>query len=464
MRYPLFGIGLQGKSSNVTSQSRNNLYLDVQPQEDKSQISLHSRPGLALFVSFGDEPVRGAIVVGSLIYVVHRGVFWEVTAAGATTSRGTLSTTSGRVGMAANQGGQVMVTDGTAGYIYTISTTTLAAITDAQYIDAATTVAYHDGYFIVERPDTAEFYISSPDDGTAWDALDFASAEKSPDNLVRVLDNTTEILLCGVDSIEWFNNTGAASFPYERISGGVAEIGLHAKWSPARLGESSIVMLASNRELGGVKVIKIEGYQYTVISNPELETIFNGYTTSDATGFTYQFQGHSFYQLNFPTDEKTWLYDSATNLWSQVSYGSNNARHRGEIGFSFSNEYYVCDYENGKIYRHAEVYSDNGVPFASEVVGRHIFDEKPIQLSRLWLDIESGVGNEAGDDPLVSLMISRDGGHTWGNEKTASIGRMGEYGTRAIFRRLGRSYDWTFKVRITDPVKRTIIGAWVNPL
>lgn len=464
MRYPIFGIGLQGKSSNVTSQSRNNLYLDIQPQEDKAQISLHSRPGLALFVAFGDTPIRGALVVGSLIYVVHRGKFWEVNSSGTKTSRGTLSTTSGRVGMAANQGGQVMITDGTAGYIYVIATTTLTAIADPQYIDAATTVDYHDGYYIVERPNTAEFYISAADDGTSWDGADFATAEKTPDNLVRVISNSTEILLLGTDSIEWWNNTGAADFPYERISGGVAEIGLHAKWSPARLGESSIVMLASNRDMSGVKVVRIEGYQYTVISNPELETIFKGYTTSDATGFAYQFQGHSFYQLNFPTDEKTWVYDSNTNLWSQASYGSNGARHRGEFGFSFLNNYYVCDYDEGNIYRHDEVYSDNGVPFASEVIGRHIFDEKPIQISRLWVDLESGVGTEAGDEPTIALSISKDGGHTWGNEKTASIGRQGEYGKRAIFRRLGRGYDWTFKLRITDPVKRTLIGAWVNPL
>lgn len=464
MRYPIFGIGLQGKSSNVTSQSRNNLYIDIQPQEDKAQISLHSRPGLSLFASFGDEPVRGAIVVGSLMYVVHRGVFWEVNAAGTKTSRGSLSTTSGRVGMAANQGGQVMITDGTAGYIYTIATTTLAAIADGQYIDTATTVAYHDGYFIVERPNTAEFYISAADDGTNWDALDFATAEKTPDNLVRVVDNTTEILLLGTDSVEWWNNTGAADFPYERISGGVAEIGLQAKWSVARMGESSLVMLAKSREIGGVKVVKIEGYQYTVISNPELETLINGYTTSDATGFTYQWQGHAFYQLNFPTEGVSWLYDAATNVWSRVSYGSNGERHRGEIGVAFNNAYYVCDYENGNIYQHSEVYADNGVPFAAEVVGRHVFDEKPIQLSRLWVDLETGVGNEAGDDPQITLEISRDGGHTWGHEKQCSIGRIGEYGKRAIFRRLGRGYDWVFRLRITDPVKRTLIGAWVNPL
>jgi len=465
MRYPLFSVGLQGKSPNVTAQQRMNMYLDMQPQEDKTQVSLHERPGLSLFADFGDTPIRGMLPVGSLLYVVHRGTLWSVNNAGVKVSRGTLSTTTGRVDMASNQGGQIMLADGTAGYIYTIATTTLAVITDADYIDAATTVTYHDGYFIVEKPNSSQFFISAPDDGTSWDATDFASAEKSPDNLVRVVDNTTEILLLGETSIEWWNNTGAADFPYERISGGVAEVGLAAKWSVARLTESALCMLAVNREQGGVKVIKIEGYQYVTISNPELETLINRYTTiADATGVGFHFQGHPFYQLNFPTAGESWLYDGLTNLWSRVSFGALGARHRGEISANFLDKSYVSDFENGRLYRQGETHDDNGTPFACEIVGRHIFDEKPIRISRLWLDIEAGVGPEQGAEPMALLTLSKDGGHTWGNERMASIGRIGEYGKRAIFRRLGRGYDWLFKIRIVAAVKRTIVGAYVNPV
>lgn len=465
MRFPILGIGIQGKSPNITSQVRDNLYMDIQPQEDKTQISLHSRPGLALFADFGDTPIRGMLPHGTVAYVVHRGTLWEVSNAGAKTSRGTLSTATGRVGMAANQGGQIMITDGTAGYIYTIATTTLAAITDVDYIDAATTVAYHDGYFIVEKPATAQFFISAADNGTSWAALDFATAEKSPDNLVRVVDNTTDILLLGEGSVEWWNNTGAADFPYERLSGGVAEVGLAAKWSVARLTESSLCMLAVNAEQGNVKVIKIEGYQYVTISTPELEGIINQYTTSNATAISYMFQGHPFYQINFPTDNVSWAYDGLTNLWSKVSAGAVGARHRGEIGMNFLGKSYVSDFEDGKLYRQeADLYSDNGTPFAAEIVSRHIFDEKPVRLARLWVDMETGVGTSGQDTPTVSLEISRDGGHTWGNQKTASIGAIGEYLTRAVFRRLGRAYQWTFRLRVTDPVKRVFIGAWVSPL
>jgi len=51
------------------------------------------------------------------------------------------------------------------------------------------------------------------------------------------------------------------------------------------------------------------------------------------------------------------------------------------------------------------------------------------------------------------LQISKDNGHTWGNELWTTIGAMGKYFTRVVWRRLGSARDWTFKIRVTDPVK-----------
>lgn len=445
-----------------------NLYLDIQPQEDKTQISLHPTPGLTLFVAFGNNPIRGIHTVGNLMYVVHQGTFWEVNNAGAKTSRGTLTTTSGRVDMADNHAGVIAIQDGTNGYFYTIGSTTFATITDGDHIDAAETVTYHDGYFHYPSPNTGQFFLSSTDAtdvADMMDATDFATAEKGPDDLVRVFDNNTEILLCGEETIEFWNNTGAADFPYSRVTGGVIELGLANKWAISRFAESSTMLLAVNNEQGEVKVIRVDGFQYVTVSNPEIETIFNKYTTNNATALSYTIEGHPFWQINFPTDGKSWLYDGITNLWSELSYGALGARHRAEMGTNFLNKMYVADYENGNVYQlRPEVYSDNGVPIVREVIGRHVFDEKQVQISRLWVDMESGVGLESGqgEDPQIMLQISRDGGHSWGAEKWASIGKIGEYTKRIIFRRLGRAYDWLFKLRTSDPVKTIFVGAWVD--
>tara|TARA_R110002110_G_scaffold79230_2_gene207293 strand:+ start:462 stop:1580 length:1119 start_codon:yes stop_codon:yes gene_type:complete len=372
--------------------------------------------------------------------------------------------------MVKNNAGVIAIQDGTNGYFYTISSTTFATVTDADHIDTAVTVAYHDSFFFYPSPDSGKFFISTADATSVsnmMSALDFATAEKSPDNLLRVFDNSTEVLMLGEESIELWTNTGAADFPYERVVGGVMELGLEALYSVARFAESSVCMLAANREQGQVKVIKIEGFRYVTISTPELESIINGYTTSNATALSYVHEGHPFYQINFPTDNKSWLYDGLTSIWSEVSYGSAGARHRGEISINFLGKSYVSDYENGKIYQQiAGLMTDNDVPFAREVQSRHIFDEKYVQLARLWVDMENGTGTATGQgsDPQLMLTISKDGGHSFGSERTASMGKIGEYKERCVYRRLGRSYTWTFRLRVTDPAKTVFVGAWVNAI
>lgn len=64
-----------------------------------------------------------------------------------------------------------------------------------------------------------------------------------------------------------------------------------------------------------------------------------------------------------------------------------------------------------------------------------------------------------GVDPQVMLQISRDNGRTFGAEKWTSIGKVGQYGKRAIWRRLGSARDFVFQLTVTDPVKFTIVHA-----
>jgi len=68
----------------------------------------------------------------------------------------------------------------------------------------------------------------------------------------------------------------------------------------------------------------------------------------------------------------------------------------------------------------------------------------------------------AGYDPQVMLRWSDDGGHTWSNEHWVSMGKIGEHGRRAYWRRLGMTTklrDRVYEVSGTDPVKIAIIGA-----
>ena len=80
--------------------------------------------------------------------------------------------------------------------------------------------------------------------------------------------------------------------------------------------------------------------------------------------------------------------------------------------------------------------------------------------------MKTGVGLDEedtdGDGPQAMLQISDDTGITWGNEKWQSIGKLGQYDRRLRWQRLGRSRNRLYRITITDPVERIILGAYVD--
>ena len=71
---------------------------------------------------------------------------------------------------------------------------------------------------------------------------------------------------------------------------------------------------------------------------------------------------------------------------------------------------------------------------------------------------ETGVGNSDAPAPLVSMSLSRDGGHSWSSWMERSLGAVGEYTTRAIWRKLGKFRQMNIRLRCTDPVKRFVMS------
>lgn len=460
---PLFGLGQQGKSPTVTAQDRLNLYAEITPEGEKSRVAFYGTPGLTLDYSYGDTPIRGSIAVGDYKYEVHRGTFWQVDNAGTKTNRGTLSTTSGRVSMAYN-GTQIAIVDGASMYCYTIASTAFVTVASALFSNPID-VTYQDGYGVACFSGSQRYQISSNGDFTTWDALDYASAESNPDGLKRVLSDHGELILAGEVSIEFAGNTGGQDFPFSSLKSSTLNFGLAAPWSLTEYNDS-LAGLFKNK-MGQVQVMMMRGHALAPISNQELDSIINSYTTvSDATAFSYMLGGHPMYQLNFPSEGKSWLYDGSTNLWTRLESGLFGGRHRAEIRTDFINKPRVTDYENGNVYTlDAETYTDNGAAIPRQLVSRAIHDGgKRFSIPMLQIVFEAGVGliSGQGSDPQAMLQVSKDGGKTWGAERWTSFGRIGEYLTRAVWRRFGAAYSFVFKVRVTDPVKVVMLSEAIN--
>lgn len=61
---------------------------------------------------------------------------------------------------------------------------------------------------------------------------------------------------------------------------------------------------------------------------------------------------------------------------------------------------------------------------------------------------------------FVQFRYSKNGGQTWSDWRTASMGEVGDFTKRVTFRRLGQSRQWTFHIRMTVPA--TVIAASVQ--
>lgn len=466
MKIGLVGPSYQERSIPFDAQRTINLY-PVFDKDGKEVSALYGTPGLSLFATAGTGPVRGSYAsANGRAFVVSGSNLYELTSVGATTLRGSLETASGIVSIDEN-GLQLAICDGESAYIFTYATNAFVRVTDSDFPSAGT-ITFIDGYFAVNKNDSGVFYISSSYDGTAWAALDFATAESSPDELLRVINAVGQLWLLGTFTTEVWTNTGASAFPFERISGAKMEMGILAPHSAVAV-DNSLFWVGRDRIGSGI-VYRAQGFTPQRISTSAIELLLQQASSPETLrAYTYQQDGHTFYVITGGGMDTTLVYDISTQLWHERTYLNSSGefeQHLGACGmFAFSQQL-VGSRIDGKIYTMSlDVYSDDGDEIASERIYTHLSDEdKRIRFNQLVISMETGVGLQSGDgsDPQITLWISKDGGRTYSNGYMTSFGAVGNYITRAEFRRLGIASNITFKVRITDPVKRALIGSYLS--
>ncbi len=328
-----------------------------------------------------------------------------------------------------------------------------------------------DNYFVYNRPASQQWGASgvlSPISGST----SFSSKDGSPDNLVALIVDHREVYLMGEASSEVWTDVGAIPFPFQRIPGTNTQHGIAAKFSVSRFGDSFAYVSRNNR--GQAQIMQMKGYVPTRISNHAVENSITNQYVDDAISWTYQLEGHEIYVVSFPTLELTWAFDLASGMWHKWLYTNNDGtytRHRGNCCAVFQGMVLVGDYQNGSIYEiDKNNYTDNGqhtrrlrrAPHLVSDFQRQYFDELQIQfqpgvgISGITTPLNDEV---VGADPQAMLRWSNDGGSTWSSEHWTTIGKIGRYKNRAIWRRLGTARDRVFEVVVSDPINAVIISA-----
>lgn len=443
-------------------------YRIIVDQDGKSPAGLISRPGLNLLGTTGTGAGRGGILAANgRVFIVSGSGLYEQQNDGSSALRGALDQTSGIVTMADN-GFQLAVCDQQNLYILTYATNVFQKVVTAN-LPSAASVTFIGGYFIVNKAfNSGIFQISAPYDGLTWEALDFATAESSPDSLQRVMNISGQLWLVGSNSIEIWSNTGAASFPFQRVnSAAQLSVGTVAPFAVAEI-DNTMFWIGRNERGFGI-VNRADGFSPKRVSNDAIELKIQA--ASDPSSFkiiSYQEAGHTYCMITGGGMDTALVLDIATGIWTEDAYLNESGQYEQPLQtylFYAFGKIIALDRRNGNVYEQSiYYYSDNGDDIARDRIFTHIFNKSiRFKIKNLAVFFETGTGNETVPNPVAQLRISEDGGRSFGTTYEGAIGQVGQFNERGVlFWQLGSYFQATFRLRVTEQIKIAINGAEFN--
>lgn len=443
-----------GKASNKASAPNESVerllngYLDAAPQ-GKELVVVYGTPGRVLWCQGLDGPVRGMLEVNETLYVVAGTKLYVVAADAAKTEIGTIPG-SDDVQMAGD-GTNVVAVSG--GEIYVYDGLTTGPVTDPD-APLASSVVWTDGYFLFGELNTQQFFISGLGTPMAYDALDYASAEWKPDNIVTPVTLRRTVYLAGTKSIEAQQNTGAADFPFSRYQDILIDVGVAGRAAITTTNDT-MFWLASD---GTIR--RLDGLTASVISTAPVAKIIKGWADKAATVASSHVWGtHLFVVFRNPQGCIVW--DQATERWAERgSYGqatwgvTHCATCYGSVLFGSPTE--------GKIYRlDDDALDEDGAPLEFEMVTPFAYvGGKLFTIDELEVMPQAGVGSQT-LDPAITCERTQNG-QDWSAPQIRRLGKAGQRDHRVLFGLQGEGRAMAFRLRITDPVKRAILAVYAD--
>lgn len=517
---PFCGQTYSEQSLNASAQRAVNLYpfrVPVTQYTDKAagqqlpgKIVMYPTPGFNPFVQLYDSvptaEIRGMIVINNTLYSVVGNKFrsFSHTTFDVALTLGTLNTSTGRCSIVTNTA-DITISDGQYGYVYNLTTGafTQIATTGGFPVNGVTNLTFQDGYYLAVINNSRTVIQSALLDGTTWPALAFDTTVSFPDNAVAVFSDQIILYVFGPTITEPQSDVGSIPYAFQKVASVLIQAGCAARDSIVKVGTT--IMFLANDAAGSPYIAEMIGYNAKPVSTPPIneaiaQYLRNGETISDAHAYTYREGDSQFYSITFPSVNgglgATWVADVKERLfhergmfnngylqmrdavehyvsWLGLHYISTIPQYTIDPGFSPRTNY---------IFEMSQVYSTE-VGFSThtgmspslkrirtcqhtESSGMTLF------INELFVDIEPGIGVQddklgalptSAQNPLATLEISRDSGHTWHSVGVRPMGVAGKYLTRLSWRALGRVRKTvTFRLTITDAVRCYIMGAFAN--
>jgi len=438
----------EGRSKPWSGASLVNCFCEKADGDKRADFAVMATPGLTAFANIGTGPVRGAHVMGGLLYVISGEELYSVNQSGSATLIG--SVPGSHVARMMDNGDEMAIA--ADGYGYVLSGGAIVRPVDLPQVSDVT---YIDGYFVWSILNSDQCIYSAINDGTSYDLLDVFTAEGAPDGIVGIMTDHREVHLFGASTIEIFYNSGGADNAFERQGNAFIERGCFDRDSIVKI-DNAITFMGDDRI-----IYRLDGYSPLRISTHAIEYRLRSATYARA--FTYTQEGHKFYCLT--VDDGTLIYDVATGAWHERRSTGMEAWRVGGAVQAWGNTY-LTDANSGKLYIPSlDAYDEDGAAIRMEI-GLPTLEASRERVTmyafEAYMESGTGLNSGQGSDPQIMLQYSDDGGRTWSRELWRGMGRIGEYRRRTVWRSLGQFRQRQIKLAITDSVKRFAIGYFAD--
>ena len=454
---PIALASAQSGDRSVSSQRLLNAYAEKMPENAKEPVEIITREGLYPVMELGsltgtvDDGIHLLLPMGDKMLAICGVEAYSVGVDMEVSDVGNVGAASG-VARGATDGITAAIVKEN-GELYTVDQSGALARTDLPDAEAQD-VAFSAGRYVIPLAGTGRFRVSDLLDPTSWPGALIFTAEYAPDFIVGCAEFRGDVWIFGERTAEIWGPTDDADAPFQRLQSGVINMGCVAKGTIAK-DKARIYWLTDDLE-----VMAGTSYNPARISTHSLEDALlkAGGSVSEAFAYCYTLRGHDFYVLSID-GVMTWVYDATTGLWHERdTFGRKDWL--PSCAARFNDTLYAGESHGNRLLRiDSEWLYDghfmDGVQLVREIVFPTVSaSDASIIYDKVWADIFVADGVvSASLDPKVMLQWSDDGGRTWSNTVYRSIGKRGQYLTRAIWRSLGQSRQRIFRLRMSDPVK-----------
>lgn len=405
-----------------------NLYREPVISGGRAAAVLKPVLGLSTFSAIPSVWVRAMASIGGLFYAVSGGALYKIDSSGGQMALGavdnaantTIAGNNGDVTIVAN--GKYFRWNGTA-----INQPTAGAFSSFGSHD------YITNYTVLTEKNGRKFQWSDIANANSLPGLNFSTADGRDDNLIRPMAINGVLYLFKETSHEvWYVTGQAGAAAFERQTGGVVDVGLKAHDLICKTPGAAFFIGSDN------KAYLISGGNQPV-STPPVETAIS--LGQPKSCFFYEDEGHSFCVVTF-YDRPAWVYDISTGEWHERADGADLAQWTASCSVKYSGAWYVGR-DDGQILKMERVGTDSGGVLVKEATSRTFYsDGKRVKLNEFELFPRQGFYSGT-----IELEVSKDGGLTFTDPKARTIGPVGNYMGRVIWRGLGQARQFTARVR-----------------